>query len=445
MTTARIKQTTVLVGLLSILLAGPTIYNADLPRTLKVMGVFKKPASTVVAESSDFLVIPDTPHCEDLHYHASSNLLFSACEANDQDRFSWFPPLVNMDDPSVTLKSRGAIHVLDPKTMKSTRLDHPNFHGPFVTHGIDVISDPEKPDGEAVYIFAVNHVPNFEYYDEAGSPSTTRNDIPKTRSRIEIFHHEIGARTARHVRSVWDPLIRTPNDIVALSPTSFLVTNDHFYREGLMRPVEDMHRGAEWTETVHVTLNTLSSTLNDSEGVKASVALDKMHNNNGLGHGKETNEVLVAECTSGILDIGHVSWNGTRAVITIKDTVQFDTIIDNPSYFADPFADTDYDGSSYLAPGLTRAFELHNAVRDASGTVLVPVTVWSARPHSSADDQSHKWETRLLFEDDGTRLRSVSTAVQVAIDPTTEGGHRRAWLFMTGFISSNMIAVKVDV
>ena len=115
MATARVKQITVLVGLLSILLAGPTIYNADLPRTLKVMGVFRKSASTIVADSSDFLVIPDTPHCEDLHYHAPSNLLFTACEANDQDRFSWFPPLVNMDDPFVTLKTRGAIHVLDPK------------------------------------------------------------------------------------------------------------------------------------------------------------------------------------------------------------------------------------------------------------------------------------------------------------------------------------------
>jgi hypothetical protein len=115
MATARIKSTTVLVGLLSILLAGPTIYNADLPRTFRVMGVFRQPTNTAIADTSNFVVIADTPHCEDLHYHEPSNLLFTACERDEETRFSWFPPLTIFDDPSVTLKSRGAIHIIDPK------------------------------------------------------------------------------------------------------------------------------------------------------------------------------------------------------------------------------------------------------------------------------------------------------------------------------------------
>lgn len=307
-----------------------------------------------------------------------------------------------------------------------------------------MISDPEQPAGDAVYIFAVNHLPNPAYYGESLSgvpPPTDSSATTKGRSRIEIFHHEIGSATARHVRSVWDPLMRTPNDIVALTPTSFFVTNDHVYREGLMRAVEDVHFGAKWTDTIHVALDGMSSTSSDTDGVVATVALDKMHNNNGLGHGRTSDEVLVVECVSGVLNLGRVVRSNETAppTIRIEDSVKFDSTIDNPSYFADPFADASHDGSSYLAPGLGRAADLHKAIRDASGKEAVPVMVWSAAKTAG------KWETKLVFEDDGSRIRSASAAAQVAIDPAQEGGHRRAWLFVTGFISGNMIAVKVDV
>jgi len=115
MATTRSKTAAVLVGLLSILFAGPTVYNADLPRTFKVMGVFRQSANTAITHPSNLVVIADTPHCEDLHYHGPSRLIFTACEADNSTRYSWFPPLANMDDPSVTLNSRGSIHVVDPK------------------------------------------------------------------------------------------------------------------------------------------------------------------------------------------------------------------------------------------------------------------------------------------------------------------------------------------
>ena len=329
--------------------------------------------------------------------------------------------------------------------MKAQRLELEDFEGPFVTHGIDVISDPEKPAGEAVYIFAVNHVPNFAYYDESSQPGSGsgRGDIAKVRSRIEIFYHEIGSTVARHLRSVWDPLIVTPNDIVALSPNSFFVTNDHFYREGFMRQVEDLIGAAKWTNTVHVALETLSSAESDAQGVKASVALNGMHNNNGLGHGRTANEVLVVECTSGVLNLGRAA--SFPPTISIEDSVKFDSVIDNPSYFADPFAHIGHDGSSYLLPGLGRAVDLHKAIRDTSGKEPVPSMVWSAKVISPRGGTGHSWETKLLFEDDGSRIRSASAAVQVAIDPAEEGGLKRAWLFVSGFMSNQIIAVKVDV
>src|SRR3954451_6277908 len=116
--------------------------------------------------------------------------------------------------------------------MKSQRLSFENFDTTYVTHGIDVIPDPEQGDDKAVYIFAVNHVPDVT--------------LPKARSQIEVFHHVIGSPSIRHIRSVWHPLLRTPNDVYASSPTSVYATNDHRYTEGLLRTIEDVYSDAKW-------------------------------------------------------------------------------------------------------------------------------------------------------------------------------------------------------
>ncbi|KAK3359455.1 hypothetical protein B0T25DRAFT_99010 [Lasiosphaeria hispida] len=392
----------------------------------------------------EVFVIRDTTHCEDLHYHVPSETLFTACEDDHTTRFGWFPPLANFDDAELGKRGRGSIHVINPKTLLSQRLVFDNFDSTFVTHGIDVISDPKRPDGEAVYIFAVNHVPD--------------PDSAKARSQIEVFYHVIGSSSVKHLRSVWHPLIRTPNDIFARSPTSFYVTNDHHYsRHGLMRTLEDLYHGANWTETLHIRLDSLATNHGaySTEGVDASVALPDMHNSNGLGHGRSATEILVTSCASGVLYIGKISQEPANTTITTNDLVAFDSIIDNPSYFSDPFASrwgTDHSG--FLLPGLARATDLGRTHRDPKATE--PVIVWLARPAKEKSKPGKSgapisWEKRVLFEDDGNRIRSASASVLIAIDPKTSletgssTGARKAWLFVTGFLSKNIIAVKIDL
>src|SRR5690242_19899925 len=172
--------------------------------------------------------------------------------------------------------------------MKSRRLRFDNFDGPFITHGIDVIPDTVKTDGEAVYIFAINHVPENQVSGEKG---------PYARSQLEIFHHIVGSSSIKHLRSVHHPLITAPNDVLAQSPTSLYVTNDHRYRyHGLMRAFEDLYFGAKWTQVVHIRLNSLAA-AEPTAGVTATVALSGMHNNNGLGHGRSDREILISSCT----------------------------------------------------------------------------------------------------------------------------------------------------
>lgn len=83
-------------------------------RAVTVFGVLRKyPDGAVIRD--EVIAVPDTTHCEDLHYHASSGTLFTACEDNPLTRFKWFPPLANFDDPQLASRSQGSIHVVDVK------------------------------------------------------------------------------------------------------------------------------------------------------------------------------------------------------------------------------------------------------------------------------------------------------------------------------------------
>jgi hypothetical protein len=278
-----------------------------------------------------------------------------------------------------------------------------------------------------VYIFAVNHHPDLGYMVSGGSPVYVGE---KADSRIEIFRHVLGSSTARHVRTVQHPLIVTPNDIFATSPSSFYVTNDHYYREGNLRMLEEVYWGAKWTTTVHVNLPS-------SEYAEVSVALTGLQNNNGLGHGRKPDEVLIGCAAPGEM---HIAQRQKDKTLRLLETIRVDSTIDNPSYFADPFAaSTGDDKSGFVLGGLSRAADLSKTCKDPNGTD--GVMVWYVRPRPGAGG----WEKKLLFQDDGTRIRSCSTAVLVAIDPAKEAGKRKAWLYVAGFIAKDVIAVKVDL
>ena len=326
-----------------------------------------------------------------------------------------------------------------------------NFNGPFITHGIEVLSDPEQPN--AVYIYAVNHLPSPDPVITIHPPPA---DVPKARSQIEVFHHVIGTSTATHLRSIWHPLIRTPNDLIATSPTTLYVTNDHFYRvHGCMRVLEDMYANAKWTDVIFLEFaleapSTPTTAETDAlAGVTASVALDKFHNANGLGHGRYANEVAIASAASGVLSIGEIpassSALSTSHTITVLNRIEFESTIDNPSYFSDPYAGTadGVDYSGFVLAGMAKAHTLAQTSKQPEATD--PVMVWFAKPVKQGESGEVVWEKRLLFEDDGSRIRSASAAVLVAIDPEKEGGKRKAWLYVTGFVSSSVVAVKVDL
>lgn len=90
------------------------VYRDYVIRPVTVWGLTRTVGNTPLAEG-DFVVIADTKHCEDMHYHEISQTLFAACEGAKTPRYSWFPPCNVMDDAETAMKSQGTIQVIDPK------------------------------------------------------------------------------------------------------------------------------------------------------------------------------------------------------------------------------------------------------------------------------------------------------------------------------------------
>ncbi|RAL06885.1 serum paraoxonase/arylesterase family protein [Aspergillus homomorphus CBS 101889] len=395
---------------------------------LTVLGVFRAAADVVTAEAQKIHKIEDTMQCEDMHYHQPSGYIFTACEDSFLPRFKWFPPLGNLEGPA---PSTGSFHLIDPKTLKSKRLAFENFSGPFVTHGIDLVDDPNRSG--AVYIYAINHLSNPDYYEGPSAEGT-----PRAHSQIELFHHVLESNTVRHVRSIAHPLIVTPNDIYAESPSSIHVTNDHFYREGIMRTVEDIMPLAKWTNIIHVNVD-ITHSGSAATGIDAVVACQGYRNFNGLGHGQSSDELLLSSAAGGILYRARAN-HGNRT-LSVLDEFAFESTIDNPSYYHDPYATAEDNASGYVVGGLLRAVDLPQSRRDP--TAQEGVMVWHLRRHVG-ETAEPEWEKRLIFEDDGTNIRTASTALLLPVEPKAHAD-KTGMLFVTGFVSKNIIAVEVSL
>ena len=72
-------------------------------------------------------LIPDTVHCEDLHLHETSGLMFTACQDYAEQAYHWWPALGLFKDPS-NLK-QGSITVVDPSTLRTRKLKLTGFKG----------------------------------------------------------------------------------------------------------------------------------------------------------------------------------------------------------------------------------------------------------------------------------------------------------------------------
>jgi arylesterase/paraoxonase len=119
---------------------------------------------------------------------------------------------------------KGAIYAYDlnapsPRPINLTPDADPDFR----PHGISLYV---ASDGAST-LFVVNH---------AGDRNT-----------IEVY--DVGDTRLTHRTTLSDPLLRAPNDLLAVTPTQVYVTNDHHYATGVMRTIEDYLR-EPWANVV---------------------------------------------------------------------------------------------------------------------------------------------------------------------------------------------------
>lgn len=210
-----------------------------------------------------------------------------------------------------------------------------------------------------------------------------------------------------------------------------------------MKMVEDIAYGtiAPWTDLIHVKIDNLTA-KNDEDDISVTVAMKGLHNNNGLGHGRDENEIMIARASAGVLVLATPD---PYPHLKVVESIQLSSTIDNPSYFKDPYAETTgRDASGYVLAGLARAA----AFPDPQG--LDPVMVWFVQRREACKAETgqgmkYKWNKRLIFQDDGRTIRSTATAVLLAIDPVENGGKKQAWLFVAGPVATAIVASRIDL
>lgn len=117
----------------------------------------------------------------------------------------------------------------DPKTSRITRLTVTKYASArgLSLHGMDVVPSLSKPS--ELFVYLVNHRKPLggKNAAEVGADSS-----------IEIFKTSVGTKVLTHVKTVEDPVILTPNDVVG-SPDgkSFHFTNDRGAKTGLVSHV----------------------------------------------------------------------------------------------------------------------------------------------------------------------------------------------------------------
>ena len=154
--------------------------------------------------------------------HAPSGLLFLAC-SSPVARRKWIPGLTVFEEDNAAFDDYIATY--DTKTGSVKRLafeGFPTSQG-YSSHGLDVVPSASNP--EVLYVYAINH----------RRPAQGLGKDLGANSVVEIFRTTPGGNTLTHVRTVEDPVIDTPNDLIG-SPDgkSFYVTNDHGAKLGFV-------------------------------------------------------------------------------------------------------------------------------------------------------------------------------------------------------------------
>jgi arylesterase/paraoxonase len=189
--------------------------------------------------------------CEDMWLHEKTGYLYMAC-SDTRSRLEWLPPFVShpplISNTSANIYSiesfnasgRGMVDriaVLDTRASgrlasRIQWLSLENFAGTngdglLNLQGMDIRADDNT---DVLRILLVNHRPPIDPITGEAVDATKVG----ANSTIEQFQTTVGSSSMRHVRTYHHKVIQTPNNVAWVSDHSFVFTNDHTRKIGIV-------------------------------------------------------------------------------------------------------------------------------------------------------------------------------------------------------------------
>ncbi|KAJ7262287.1 hypothetical protein B0H12DRAFT_1201416 [Mycena haematopus] len=311
--------------------------------------------------------VPALAACEKIVLHAPTGVLYLAC-SSPASRAHWTPAMgqLNASGPDADYFA-----TYDPQTGVVARLE--SFPG-IMVHGMDVVPSASNP--AELFIYAVNH---RKPSDRDSAPVTGAD------STIEIFKTTVGSTALVHLRTVRDPVILTPNDIVG-SPDgeSFFFTNDHGSKTSKTRLLTLV--GLEYGSVGYCDVDS---------GCKSVV--QNIHAANGIVRATNNDTFYVANSLAGGVTVFQ---RQSDNVLLKTHTIPTDRGLDNLSM--------DTDGVIWAA-GFPDAFAMARHIADPSK--LSPTSAHSiAKNTGPGSFYGENFKVTKVFENNGT-LASGTTSV----------------------------------
>lgn len=99
------------ITLTALLALSVAVFWQPLSHRVVVLGLTRFSISNIHGDGK-LVAIPGTVQCEDVHYHAASNKLYTACEGNTESRLGWFPGLHQINN--ISYAGYGKLVIVDP-------------------------------------------------------------------------------------------------------------------------------------------------------------------------------------------------------------------------------------------------------------------------------------------------------------------------------------------
>ncbi|OCH86369.1 calcium-dependent phosphotriesterase [Obba rivulosa] len=334
--------------------------------------------------------------CEKLLLDDATGLVYMTC-VDMSSRPKWLPAISHLDDSGVV---DGYLATYDPDTDKVTRLNivGKTFDRGLSLHGFDLVHSATNPS--EITLFLVNHqAPRDGNAKKVGANSV-----------VEVVKGTVGSSTLIHVSTIEDPVIMTPNDIVAAPDgKAFWFTNDKGAKVGWSRELE----------TYFPIPRTSVGFCEIGKGCK--YAAQRLPGANGIAKSRTNDTFYVANTPLGQINVFEKQADNTLVLV---DTITVGLAIDNLSM--------DSNGGLWAAT-FPKALWILARFED-----LTQQSPSSAHRVTLNTDKSayfgEKYKVERVFEDEGSIVAGATSVVHDT---------RRGLLYMHGVVSPHLAVCKV--